>query len=76
MNGVGSTGRAWALATDWGFAYRLGRFRFPGSNATATAVSERIARRSVNTFAIRPRARLRDTQLTLLHKVRNHVARP
>jgi len=37
LNVPGSTGRAWAPATDWGFGYRLGRFRFPGSNATATA---------------------------------------
>lgn len=37
LNIPGSTGRAWAPATDWGFGYRLGRFRLPGSNASATA---------------------------------------
>jgi hypothetical protein len=32
----GSAGREWTPATDWGFAYRLGRFRFPGADRKAT----------------------------------------
>ena len=32
----GSAGREWTPATDWGFAYRLGRFPFPGADRKAT----------------------------------------
>jgi hypothetical protein len=36
LNVPTSTGREWTPATDWGFAYRLGTFKFPGYDGKAT----------------------------------------
>jgi len=36
LNLPASDGRQWTAATDWGLAYRLGTFRFPGSSQAAT----------------------------------------